>query len=80
MSLNKSVLELAIVAVFTAEQSNTSNPNQAVQNIASGLADAIDLYIKTGVVNVNVNTTVITAGGPTAQTGTGVGTGVGTIS
>ncbi|MEW5675609.1 hypothetical protein ABGT15_04795 [Flavobacterium enshiense] len=68
MPLNKAGLESAIKAVLTAEKAKTSG--SSIDSLASGLANAIDTFVKTGLVSVNVTTT----GSASAQAGTGTGT------
>lgn len=63
MALNKAGLDAAILALV----SNTSNtPAQ----FATGLADAIDTYVKTATVNV-ASVSGVTAGGAVSGPGTG---------
>jgi hypothetical protein len=47
---------------------------------AQRLADAIDVYVKTGTVTVAPGIPVSTAGSPTAQTGATTAPGTGTIT
>ncbi|SNA83420.1 hypothetical protein DK150_550080 [Flavobacterium psychrophilum] len=68
MPLNKVTLHSKLVQIL----SNPSVTNN-VETIAEALADAIEIYVKSGLVNVTVN--VATIGSATAQTGSGTGTG-----
>jgi hypothetical protein len=70
MSLNKSQLVNALIAVFTNEQTEETDANNSVDRIANGIANAVDAFVKSGQVNVTVSTT----GTAAAQTGTGTGT------
>ena len=69
MSLNKTALKNAIVALFTAEQDEEENATQSIARLSQGIADAVDDFVKSGTVNVNVTTT----GTATSHTGTGTG-------
>lgn len=72
MALVKATLEAAILAALEKQAAKTSesdDPATSRAQIAAELADAIDLYIKSGTVN-----TVVTGTSPSgAVTGTGVG-------
>lgn len=65
MALDKSTLKNAIEAAFTFEADKVDHPEDSRSRIAQALADAIDVYIKAGLVTVN------TVGTSTAQHGTG---------
>ena len=68
MALIKSTLVKDINrALKASSKGNSQAESEAI--LARRLASAIDKYIKSGI----VNTLVITAGSPTAQTGTGIG-------
>lgn len=69
MALNKASLEMAIKAVFDRQAASSNDPAVSRQEMAKGLADAIDLYVKTGTVNTAVTGTATGA----AVTGTGTG-------
>jgi capsular polysaccharide biosynthesis protein len=69
MSLNKSTLETALIAVLTKEQSEEKDATASVNRIAKGFADAFDAFVKSGQVKVTVTTT----GSAAAQSGTGTG-------
>ena len=66
MPLNKPLLVTEIVTVLKKAEQNTSNKNKAQLDLAKGLANAIEKYVRSG----TVTTTVITTGG--AGTGTGI--------
>lgn len=68
MALNKAILKTQIEAAVKAI--NLTDPATDVPgSIAQIMADAIDTYVRSAVVNVSVTTT----GTAAAQTGTGVG-------
>lgn len=69
MSLNKAQLQQDLVDLFTNEQSEEVNATISVNRLAAAMATAIENYVKSGTVNVTVNTT----GTAAAQTGTGTG-------
>lgn len=69
MPLNKSALELAIKDLLTKEKAKTDDGSTSIDNIASKLAEAIDIFVRSGL----VTTTVATTGSASAQTGTGTG-------
>lgn len=69
MSLNKAALKDTLVSLFTNEQSEEESPAQSVERLATGIANAVDAFVKSGQVNV----TVATTGSATAQSGTGTG-------
>lgn len=68
MALNKSALQGAIKALLSEEKEKTDNAS-SIDNIASKLASAIEVFVKSG----TVTTTVSTTGSASAQTGTGTG-------
>jgi hypothetical protein len=67
MALQKQGLKTAVVAIMTSMLTKETN---SIDDFATQLVDAIDIYVKTATVTV----TVATAGTATAQTGTGTGT------
>ena len=67
MALNKSALKNTIVALLTDMLAKEEN---SIEEFATRLSDAIDVFVKSGTVSV----TVATTGSATAQTGTGTGT------
>jgi len=66
MPLNKPLLVTEIVTVLKKAEQNTSNKNKAQLDLAKGLANAIEKYVRSG----TVTTTVVTTSG--AGTGTGI--------
>lgn len=62
MPLDKIKLQVEIKDIFTSMFGKTSDPEAAIDELSTRLANAIDTYIKEG--------TVTTIGGPTSQTGT----------
>ncbi|MDR2652135.1 MAG: hypothetical protein LBC68_07455 [Prevotellaceae bacterium] len=76
MALNKEILKTAVFAAFKSQQNKTENPDGALNDLASKLAEAIDAFIKSAQVNPGIP--VSTTGSSTAQTG--VTTGTGTLS
>ncbi len=86
MPLDKVSLKNSIKQAFLDELGGGANGAQqtAVDNIATKLSNAIDLFVKSGTVSVSVASgiPVATTGTAAAQVGTttGTGTGTGTIS
>lgn len=69
--LTKAQLEADILEAFDSVSDDSEiDPASAREIIAQKLAIAIDTFVKSGTVNVTVNTT----GTASAQTGTGTGT------
>jgi len=66
MALNKPQLKTAIKSLMTEMLEKEEN---SIDEFAARLSDAIDVFVKSGTVTVNVATT----GSATAQTGTGTG-------
>lgn len=67
MSLNKAALKEAIESLLTEMLEKEEN---SISEFADRLSTAIDVFVKSGEVTVNVTTT----GSATTQTGTGTGT------
>jgi hypothetical protein len=67
MALNKTALKTTIVSLLTEM---LLKEETSIEEFAARLSDAIDAFVKTGLVSVAVSTT----GTATAQTGTGTGT------
>ena len=67
MALNKSALKNTIVALLTDMLAKEEN---SIEEFATRLSDAVDVFVKTGTVSV----TVATTGTASSQTGTGTGT------
>ena len=65
MALNKAGLKTEILAILSDMSTREDHPETAREDFATQLSDAIDAYVKTGLVTVN------TTGTSTAQTGTG---------
>lgn len=70
-TLNKAQLKSGIKALTDTLYSNVANktPDECREQFATELSDLIDQFVKSGTVNVTVNTT----GTATVHTGTGVG-------
>lgn len=66
MALDKTTLKSTIEGILTDMESRDED---AKSEFATRLSDAIDLFVKSGTVNVTVSTT----GTASAQTGTGTG-------
>ncbi len=90
MALDTEGLKGAIEVLLKSNQSIASNEELTIEqqekviqdsitSLASGLADAIEVFVKSGVVKTDVNTDVKTTGSATAQTGNGIGKGTGEI-
>ncbi len=69
MALDKAALKQDILDMLTDMSGRVEDPEQARFDFAEQLSTAIDAFVKTGQVNVTVNTT----GTASAQTGTGTG-------
>ncbi|MBP4139618.1 hypothetical protein [Flavobacterium geliluteum] len=67
MALNKTALKNSIIILLTDMLSKEEN---SIEEFASRLSDTIDVFVKSGTVNVTVTTT----GSATSHTGTGTGT------
>lgn len=67
MALNKATLKTTIVAILTDMLAKEEN---SIEEFATRLSDGIDVFVKSGTVNV----TVATTGTATSHTGTGTGT------
>ena len=66
MGLNKAALKTSIISLLTDMLSKEEN---SIEEFASRLSDAIDVFVKSGTVSVTVTTT----GSATSHTGTGTG-------
>lgn len=66
MALNKTELKTTIKILLTQMLEKEEN---SIDEFATRLSDAIDVFVKSGSVTVSVSTT----GTATAQTGTGIG-------
>ncbi|MBN2669991.1 MAG: hypothetical protein JXR60_12290 [Bacteroidales bacterium] len=69
MALDKISLKSSIKQAFNDQRSNTNDPDAALDDLAAKIADAVEVFVKSG----TVNTTVETTGTAAAQTGTGTG-------
>ncbi len=69
MPLNKPLLINEIVNVLKKIEKEERSKEKARLELAKGLANAIEKYVRSG----TVTTTVVTAGSAVAQTGTGTG-------
>lgn len=76
------VLSVAIAAAFVKASGGTQTPDALARTnqLADDIAMAIDAYVRGAVVTVTVSPgiPVVTAGSPTAQTGSTIAAGVGT--
>lgn len=61
MALDKATLKAEIKSALKHEQNEKEDPNKSLERLAAKLSNAIDKYVKTGIVN--------TTGSATAQTG-----------
>jgi hypothetical protein len=82
MALDKNGLITALIQVFTNQYEGdlSTEQQQGVQDLSNEIADAVDIYVKTGTVTVAAGIPVATTGTAAAQTGTTTATGTGTIS
>ncbi|MGY0034455.1 hypothetical protein [Pedobacter sp. NJ-S-72] len=71
MPLNKEILKSAIKDAFDFDSDKDVNPAEARERQAQKIADAIDLFVRSGEVKTNVTGTSATGG---AVVGTGIGT------
>lgn len=69
MALDKPGLKQDILDILTLLSLREDNPGQAREDFSEMLSEAIDIFVKSGDVNVTVSTT----GTASAQTGTGTG-------
>ena len=72
MALDKTSLTASIRQAFNDQRSNTDDPDGALDDLSSKIADAVDIFVKSGSVSTTVTTVV------TCPTGAGSGTGSGT--
>ena len=82
MALDKTGLKTSLKALYTFQYEGTLTEEQDTQldSLVDDLANAIDVYVKTGTVTVASGITVSTTGTAAAQTGATTSTGTGTIS
>ena len=67
MALNKATLKNTIVAILTDMLTKEEN---SIEEFATRLSDGIDVFVKSGTVNVNVTTTGTATNHPGSGTGT----------
>lgn len=77
MALDTTTLKSSIKSIL---QTMITKETNSMDEFAGSLADAIEVFVKSGTVSTDVSTTVATTGTATAQSGTGTGTGTGSIS
>lgn len=84
MALNKTALKASLISVFTNQYKGTLSSAQTVEinDLADGLANAFDTFVKTGAVNTTVAAAIPVQVTPATGTGvtTGTGTGTGNIT
>lgn len=82
MALDKESLKTSLVNLFTSQYAGTLSASQEaeVDNLSQGIADAIDVFVKTGTVTIASGIPVATGGTATSQTGSTTSTGTGSIS
>jgi hypothetical protein len=80
MPLVKETLKAALVQAFSDQMNKKENPEQAIDDLVSKLATAIDNYIKSATVTIAPGILVATVGTAASQTGTTTGSGTGTLS
>lgn len=69
LTTGKAVLIVDLLEIFTMEAGATENPQESRERLAEKLANAIDTFVRSGDVKVNVTT----SGSATNQAGTGTG-------
>lgn len=69
MALDKTTLKESILDLLDELSEREDKPEDAREDFATGLSDAIETFVKSGTVNVTVHTT----GTASAQSGTGTG-------
>jgi len=83
MALNKTGLKAALIAIFTSQYAGslTTEQTQGIDNLATGLSNALDTYVKSGTINTTVTVTSVAGVTPgVGISGSGLGTGTGTIA
>nr|DAY26235.1 MAG TPA: hypothetical protein [Caudoviricetes sp.] len=73
--LDKATLKASIIEIFTFEQGEETSYNSSVERIAEKLSDAIEVFVKSGKVEVNSGIKLTTSG----SSGTTVEKGIGKI-
>ncbi len=79
MPLNKPILKQTIKQLMES-MLNQTDQQAALELFSEGLANAIDLFVKSGSVIVSAGIPVATTGTAVAQTGSTTSTGTGTIN
>ena len=71
--LDKATLKASIIKIFTFEQGEEIDYNSSVERMAEKLSDAIEVFVKSGKVEVNSGIKLTTSGssGTTIEKGTG---------
>lgn len=71
--LDKATLKASIIEIFTFEQGEEIDYNSSVERMAEKLSDAIEVFVKSGKVEVNSGIKLTTSGssGTTIEKGTG---------
>ena len=71
--LDKATLKASIIKIFTFEQGEEIDYNSSVERMAEKLSDAIEVFVKSGKVEVNSVIKLTTSGssGTTIEKGTG---------
>lgn len=83
MPLNKDALITSLKSIFdgvSPDSNNITDPKVLRDRVATQMADAIEVFVKSGKVTVDSGITVSTTGTASAQTGKTTSTGTGTIS
>lgn len=83
MALAKTQLAAAFKAIFDSvspEATGETDPDKLRKKVADEMAEAIDVFVKTGTVSVASGIAVATSGSATAQTGATTAKGTGTIN
>ena len=81
MSLDKITLKAGIKQAFQDQiGAGSVAQNAAIDNIATKISDAIDVFVKGATVTVSPGIPVATAGTAAAQVGTTTGPGTGVLS
>lgn len=71
--LDKATLKASIIEIFTFEQGEETSYNSSVERIAEKLSDAIEVFVKSGKVEINsgIKLTTSVSSGATIEKGTG---------
>jgi hypothetical protein len=73
--LDKATLKASIIAAFAAARANVADPVVAADDFADALANAIDVYVKSGGIAYNVGLIAPPAGGPVTGPGPAISIG-----